>query len=135
MEATIVDPAMERRERASADIGGEIDRRLDELKAIALDEGIAVCGRSEHDARGFQAQLGLAKRPALFLTDGGNCSAVWEDDAGNRVGLEFEGDGVVEYACLKRLDSGRIETSVGRGALASLCDHIATAGLDGLLAA
>ena len=71
MAATIVDPAVERRERSGGGVGGEIDRRLDEIKAIARHEGIAVSAGRQI---GLQFRDNGVVQYVLFAPDKDGCA-------------------------------------------------------------
>ena len=81
--------------------------RIAKLAGYGHEDGIALSATSESDFWSFVGEGQTPKRASLFLLDNGNLRAVWTGDDGDRVGVQFFGEGVVEYAISKPLnDSG-----------------------------
>jgi len=75
----------------------EIESRLRELRADAESNGEPFSDASLSDLRAFLDSLPLATRPAIFLLDSGNLRALWKNDAKEQVGLQFLGNGEVQF--------------------------------------
>ena len=76
--------------------------RIAELRGYAEDDDIQVNPASESD---FWAFVGLGlfgSRASLVLLDNGNLRAVWKDDGGNHVGIQFLGNRMAQYVIFKR---------------------------------
>ena len=75
----------------------QIEDRLRELHVDALRNAEPVSDSSLADLRAFLNSLPLIERPAIFLLDDGNLRAVWRNAAKEQVGLQFLGQGVVQF--------------------------------------
>jgi hypothetical protein len=78
-------------------IDTQIEARLRELRVDAEANGEALSELSLADLRAFLGSLPLARRPAIFLLDNGNLRALWKNDAKEQVGLQFLGNGEVQF--------------------------------------
>jgi hypothetical protein len=83
--------------------------RIFELRDIAEDdEDIEQVNEdSIREFWTFMERMGFARRAGLVLQDNGNLRAVWRDEAGHNVGLEFQGGGSVLYVMFKPYTDGR----------------------------
>ena len=83
--------------------------RIMELRGFAEDdEDIeAVNEFSISDFWAFMEDNIYSRRAGLVLLDNGNLRAVWRENHGNNVGLEFQGDGSILYVMFKRHADGR----------------------------
>ena len=88
------------------------DVRIEELRGFAEgDEDIEPVNEdSIRDFWRFMGAQGFSRRAGLVLLDNGNLRAVWRDNAGSNVGLEFMGDGTVLYVMFKPYPDGRETT-------------------------
>ena len=93
-----------------------IGRRLAELAAIADDDGVGVSAESRKDLSRFLSTKSGVKPPSLYLLDNGNLRAVWWNDRGEQLALQFRGGGEVQYVIFaKREDApGGMGRSSGR---------------------
>lgn len=114
----------ERRETASGPISDtsrmweEIERRIEDLKAIAADEGIDVSTDSERDLRLFLSSLAFMRRPCVVLLDNGNFRAMWKNTDCEQIGLQFQGGGQVQFVLFAlRLPERFMARSTGRDTL------------------
>lgn len=77
-----------------------VEARLDELRAATRDDGCAIHEESVRDFRRFlQVAPGGLTQPQLSLVDDGDVRAFWRD-GDRRLGVQFLGDGKVEYVLL-----------------------------------
>lgn len=73
------------------------EKRIEDLRSWAAEDGEPFRSESERDFWTFVETTPDVRRGSLVLTDDGNVRAVWEDDAGARVALQFLGGGIVRY--------------------------------------
>ena len=88
------------------------EARIEELRNFAEDEEEdedieSINEDSIEDFWRFMGAKGFARRAGLVLLDNGNLRAVWRDNAGSNVGLEFIGDGTGLYVMFKPYPDGR----------------------------
>ena len=94
----------------------EWERRIEDLRSWAAEDGDPFRSESERDFRAFVEATPGVRLGGLVLTPGGNLRAVWDGDAGAGVGLQFLGNGVVQYVLFERgLDADRGWPEGGRG--------------------
>lgn len=124
----------EAKKRTAAQTAAE--RRLQELKEAAAEEGYAVSLASEKALRAFLAAMPFTKRPYITLLDNGNVRAFWEDKAaGEQVGLQFLGGDQVQYVIFaRRAGQGYIARNAGRDLVTNMESQIETNGLRHLMA-
>ena len=77
-------------------------QRIEELRNEAALDGIEVNGASERDFWSFVRLGDPDRRAGVMLLDNGNLRAVWKGDNATRVGIQFLGDGRVEYVIFSR---------------------------------
>ena len=66
--------------------------------------------------------------------DNGNLRAVWKDNKGNRLGLQFLGGGMVQHVIFKQRNAARpISRVAGRDTFEGIKRQIDTFDLDSLL--
>ena len=83
--------------------------RIKELRVYAADdEDIETVNEdSIRDFWTFMGDMESAREAGLVLEDNGNLRAVWRDEAGHNVGLEFLGGGLILYVMFKPFTDGR----------------------------
>ena len=83
--------------------------RIKELRGYAADdEDIAAVNEdSIRDFWTFMGDMESTRESGLVLEDNGNLRAVWRDEAGHNVGLEFLGGGLILYVMFKPFTDGR----------------------------
>ncbi|MDE2797584.1 MAG: hypothetical protein OXI94_02840, partial [Gemmatimonadota bacterium] len=64
--------------------------------------GFAMNEVSEVDFWSFIESISFAQKAGLVLLDNGNLRAVWKDENGIHLGLQFLGNRLVEYVVFKR---------------------------------
>jgi len=84
----------------------EIESRLRELRTDAENSGEPFSDASLDDLWAFIDSFPNATRPAIFLLDNGNLRALWKNEAKEQVGLQFLGNGAVQFVIFsQRLNS------------------------------
>ena len=100
----------------------------------AVHDGYAVSPASELDFWEFVRNAPDKRQANLVLTDNGNLRAIWSDEHGSRLGLQFLGGGVVQYVIFKRQNHGQPKSRVtGRDSLEGLARQIDAHDLFALL--
>lgn len=126
-----------RRRVADADakhLMSEIDARITDLRKEALEEKQPFSATSEKDLRLFLGASPVIKRPSVYLIDNGNLRAVWRDTEGAQLGLQFLGEGEVQFVIFaRRAEAPRIARSAGRDSAAGIRKQIASFELQELI--
>ncbi len=92
--------------------------RIKALCADAADEGYSLRSESERGFWEFIKGKPRLRRGSLVLMDNGNLRAVWKNDQGAHVGLQFLGEGMVQYVIFKRRNGAQpISRATGRDTL------------------
>ncbi len=102
--------------------------RLDALDEAAIEDEITVSKKSRKEAIAFAASLRGARMPTVFLVGNGNVRLRWSNERGEKVGLQFRGNGEVQYLFFKRVGD-KFERMLGTKLLATIMPFIATCGL------
>ena len=76
--------------------------RIEALQEDAAFEGITINIASERDFWSFVMSIPASQKASLVLLDNGNLRAIWKDSAKNHVGIQFLGNGKVQYVIFKR---------------------------------
>lgn len=76
--------------------------RIRELAKYGAEEGTAINPESQEDFEAFIEQRPRWRKGLTELLNNGNLRAVWKDDAGNRLGLQFLGGQQLEYVIFRR---------------------------------
>ena len=76
--------------------------RIEELRGYAQDDDNQVNTASEKEFWSFVRSGPFVHKASLVLVDNGNLRAVWNDEAGNHVGIQFLGSGMAQYVIFKR---------------------------------
>lgn len=94
--------------------------RIRELAKYGAEEGTAINPESQEDFEAFIEQRPRWRKGLTELLNNGNLRAVWKDDAGNHLGLQFLGGQKLEYVIFRRranpgqkLREGGIDTFAG----------------------
>jgi len=108
--------------------------RLKYLQDEAIHDGYVLNPTSEVDFWQFVRSTPDMRRGNLVLMDNGNLRATWKDEQGTRLGLQFLGDGMVQFVIFKRRKQGQpISRVSGRDSLEVLKWLTATYELHSLL--
>jgi hypothetical protein len=117
-----------------ARMAAEISKRLRFLKIEAEIERIPFSEASLADFRGFIRETGPRVRPALFLNDNGNLRALWKNDRREQIGLQFLGEGSIQFVIFKqRRSSIAMARVAGIDAKDKILGHIRASGAEELL--
>ena len=76
--------------------------RMQFLRDEATHDGYVLNPASEIDFRRFIDSAPDIRKGNLVLMDNGNLRAIWKDEQGARLGLQFLGGGMVQYVICKR---------------------------------
>jgi len=108
--------------------------RISELRGYGEEDGIEVRAESHDDFWNFiDSNPGLT-RGEIFLRTNGNMRAIWQDDNGTRVGLQFMGAGVIEFVIFKKTPAApKTSRVIGRTSFEGLKRHIDAFELHSLL--
>ena len=103
----------------------EYRRRIEGLRGMAKDEGVAISEDSINDFWQLIGTLTPTQEGELSITDEGNLTANWYDTGGNNIGIQLLGGGVLQYVILKgqRLSEGRI-CEADRGGIPYLKERV-----------
>ena len=77
-------------------------KRLIEIRRDAQLSGDPISETSLRDFRAFLRKAQSGKRPSIFLLDNGNIRALWLNDKKEQVGLQFLGEGEVQFVIFAR---------------------------------
>ncbi len=80
----------------------KLKSRIEELKGYAELDGFTINIDSERDFWSFVMSIPASQKASLVLLDNGNLRAIWKDSAKNHVGIQFLGNGKVQYVIFKR---------------------------------
>lgn len=93
---------------------GAIDSKLDAyssriayLRDEAKHDGYGLNEGSEGDFKRFVRLLPYMRKGDLVLMDNGNLRAVWKDEHGGRLGLQFLGGNMAQYVIFRRRQTDR----------------------------
>ena len=114
-----------------------INAYQDRIKVLRYEgkvDGITLNDRSEEDFYLFVKSAPYTRRASLVLIDNGNLRAVWRDDDGNHVGVQFRGGQSASYVIFKhRPPTADVSRVSGKDTLDGVKQQIHTFGLDTLL--
>jgi hypothetical protein len=112
---------------------GQFEKRLADLRDIAIEEDIPVSDESLEAASKFASTLVDARTPSAFLIGNGNTRLLWVNDDGEQVGLQFREKARVQYIFFKRVE-GEIDEIMGLKSSSTILDFIEKVGLRHLIA-
>ncbi|MYA67942.1 MAG: hypothetical protein F4Y22_11925 [Gammaproteobacteria bacterium] len=108
--------------------------RIDSLRDFALQDGFSLNPESEADFWRFVQTAPDFRKGNLVLIDNGNLRAVWKNDEGDHLGLQFLGGGMLQYVVFKRRSANsRISQVTGRDTFVGLIRQINAFDLESLL--
>lgn len=108
-----------------------LSERIAELRGIADDEAMPFSEESAREADAFARELNATRRPGAFLLANGNVRLLW-DNGQEQIGLQFMGDGTVQYVMFARRGL-RTATAMGGDEIGAVSRHITAIGLRHLL--
>lgn len=109
----------------------ELAERIDELRAIAAEEGVPFSQESACAAIAFARSLNADRRPGAFVVGNGNIRVLWSNEQ-EQIGLQFKADGSVQYVMVARRAAG-FSSHMGEDDCDGVLRHITAAGLRHLL--
>jgi hypothetical protein len=108
--------------------------RIAELITDAVIEGITPNKASERDFWAFLDALDFFRKGKLFLLDNGNLRAVWKSKTGEQIGVQFVGNGTVQYVIFKyRPRANSVSRVAGRDNIDGIQRQLAAFELDDLI--
>jgi hypothetical protein len=121
-------------EAARRKLMSRLHARLGELKRCGAEEGLPWSQESENDFWAFVSLRASLREPGVILVDNGNLRAVWRNEAGEQVALEFRGYRQVYFVFFARRPEGpAMARSVGEDSILRINEKIASDNLTGLL--
>jgi len=110
--------------------------RIETLRSDAALEGFNMSAASKRDFWTFIRSTPVVRKGSLVLMDNGNLRAVWKDDQGNQIGLQYLGTGSVQFVIFKHPDrAGGVSRVAGCTSLADIKRQIRAFSLERLLVA
>ena len=104
--------------------------RIRELAKYGAEEGTAINPESQEDFEAFIEQRPHWRKGLTELLNNGNLRAVWKDDAGNRLGLQFLGGQKLEYVIFRhRPNPGEKLREAGTDTFAGIDQRVAQTDL------
>lgn len=108
--------------------------RMKLLQEEARHDGYTLNFASEIDFRQFIESAPNMRRGNLVLMDNGNLRAIWKDERGTHLGLQFLGGRMVQYVIFKQREQGpRISRVTGRDTLEGIEQQIGAFELHSLV--
>ncbi|MEN8132938.1 MAG: hypothetical protein ABFS45_22730 [Pseudomonadota bacterium] len=108
--------------------------RIAELITDAAIDGITLNKASERDFWTFLKDLDFFWKGNLFLLDNGNIRAVWKSKTGDQIGVQFFGNGTVQYVIFKyRPRANSVFRVAGRDTIDGVWRQLAAFELDDLI--
>ena len=120
--------------RVLGDTATAYTSRIKLLKNEAVNDGYVLNLPSEIDFWQFVRSSPDVRRGNLVLMDNGNLRAIWKDEHGSRLALQFLGGRMVQYVIFRSRNHGRpISRVTGRDSLEGLARQIDAFELRSLL--
>jgi hypothetical protein len=111
-------------------------QRIKALKIEAQSINHVVSYASEKDKIDFLSEHPFVTRPFISLLDNGNLRALWKNEFGEQIGLQFLGNKQIQYVLFaRRGENVPIARSAGRDTLANIRTQIQASNLGHLLTA
>ena len=76
--------------------------RIEELRRFAALDGFSVSKASERDFWSFLKSESFGCEAEMVLLDNGNLRVIWDDEDDNHIGLQFLGNGRLQYVIFRR---------------------------------
>lgn len=108
--------------------------RIKALCVDAAEDGYSLRSESERGFWKFVTATPNLRRGSVVLMDNGNLRAVWKDEQDGHLGLQFLGEGMVQYVIFKRRNGAPLASRVaGRDTLEGFQRQIDAFQLQSLL--
>lgn len=104
--------------------------RIDELRAVALEEEITVSETSLADLKSLMETCKFREVPSLFLLDNGNIKTAWRHSIDRHASFELLGNGNCKPVILSRGENGIGNHLHGIASLTAIPDLLRAARLD-----
>lgn len=115
---------------------GVYDKRIETLRRLAADEEIKVNEASVEDFRYFVGFVVPTQNAQLIVMDNGNLRAVWKNDEGSHLGLQFLGGRRVQFVVFRRGGPERkVDRLAGESSFDEMRKSIGDWGLSPLVSA
>jgi hypothetical protein len=112
----------------------ELFERVQFLRVQAVIDRVPFSDSSLADFQDFMREISPRRRPSLFLNDNGNLRALWKNDRREQVGLQFLGEGDIQFVIFKeRKGTLRMARIAGIDARDKILAHMKASGAEGLL--
>jgi hypothetical protein len=112
----------------------ELSRRVQFLRIEAEIDRVPFSDASFSDLQAFIREMRPRVRPSLFLNDNGNLRALWKNDTREQIGLQFLGEGNIQFVIFKRRPGTlRMARLAGIDTKEKTLAHIRASGAEGLL--
>ncbi len=113
----------------------EFAKRVQFLRFTAEIEGLPFSTASFVDLQAFIREIRPKVRPSLFLNDNGNLRALWTNSQHEQIGLQFLGEGNIQYVIFKqRNKSLGMSHNAGVDVKDKVIEYIKASNADGLFA-
>jgi len=91
-----------------------IKERISTLKRIGEEESISPSEKSGELLIEFLNRRTIDNKPSIFLLENGNFRALWKNEKGEQIGLQFLSDGNIQFVIFaRRPDSSDLARSYG----------------------
>jgi hypothetical protein len=115
-------------------IAAELSRRVQFLRIEAAIDSVPFSNASFADFQAFMSEMRPNVRPSLFLNDNGNLRALWKNDHREQVGLQFLGEGNIQFVIFKlRKEPLGMSRVAGVDAKDKVLAHIRASGAERLV--
>jgi len=112
----------------------ELSKRVQFLRIEAEIDRVPFSDASISDFHAFMREMRPRVRPSLFLNDNGNVRAVWKNDRREQIGLQFLGEGNIQFVIFKqRKGTLRMARIAGVDAKDKILAHIRASSAEPLL--
>ena len=102
--------------------------RLSVLDETAREDEIEISLASRTDVEAFAKRLFGVRQPSVFLSGNGNFRLRWTNAQGEKVGLQFRGNGDVQYIFFKQVGD-KTEHMLGIKLVSTIEPFIAACGM------
>jgi len=103
--------------------------RLIELESAADEAGIEKSAASETCLSAFMVNAAVSRMPIITLRPNGDLRAVWKNNDGEQVGIQFESTLKLDYVIFSKNSDGEIEHHLGKSSEKSVLSFIHILGL------
>ena len=110
--------------------------RIEELRRFAALDGFSVSKASERDFWSFLTSMPFVCKAEMVLLDNGNLRVIWDDEDDNHIGLQFLGNGRLQYVIFRRQKgSSHVSRVAGRDTFDGVRSQVRLFELESLLKA